>query len=227
MLDKTADKAELLSVGDVTGLLGISRTSVQKMVDSGLLRAMRTAGGHRRILRSSVLAVLGAQPMLLTGAGSGALHGHANKAPILTALIVEDNATTTLSYRKAIKRSQFSFHCEFATDGMEALLKIERLRPDVLVTDLQMEPFDGFRLISAVQRDAQLAQIGQVVVTGLDDEEIERRGGVPPGVLLYKKPVPWDRLIGYLEAHAQGRMQRVEQAAQARSVPSMVKDGVA
>lgn len=225
MLDKTADKAELLSVGDVTGLLGISRTSVQKMVDTGLLRAMRTIGGHRRILRSSVLAVLGAQPMLHTG--PGALYTLAEKPPALTVLIVEDNATTTLSYRKAIKRSQFAFHCEFATDGMEALLKIERLRPDVLVTDLQMEPFDGFRLISAVQRDAQLAQIGQVVVTGLDDEEIERRGGVPPGVLLYKKPVPWDRLIGYLEAHAQGRMQRVEQAAQARSVPAMVKDGVA
>lgn len=224
MLDKTVDKAELLSVGDVTGLLGISRTSVQKMVDNGLLRAMRTAGGHRRILRSSVLAVLDAEPMLL--GGNGPALARAERPPILTVLVVEDNATTTLSYRKAIKRSQIPFHCEFATDGMEALLKIERLRPDVLVTDLQMQPFDGFRLISAVQRDAQLAQMGLVVVTGLDDEEIERRGGVPPGVLLYKKPVPWDRLIGYLEAHAQGRMQRTERGMEAHRAPAKLKDKV-
>jgi excisionase family DNA binding protein len=78
------DIASSLSIGGgeqqmLSDLLGISRTSVQKMVDSGLLRAMRTAGGHRRILRSSVLAVLGAQPMLLTGRGG--LDAHADKAP--------------------------------------------------------------------------------------------------------------------------------------------------
>jgi len=196
------DQAELLTVGDVTGLLGISRTSVQKMVDSGMLRAMRTAGGHRRILRSSVLAVLSAEPLLLSGVGLAP----SDAAPHLQVLIVEDRPSTTLSYRKALQRSQIPLHCEFAADGMEALLKIERLRPDVLITDLQMEPFDGFHLITAVQRDPQLAQMGQVVVTGLDDAEIERRGGLPPGVLLYRKPVPWERLIGYLEAHAQRRM---------------------
>jgi len=185
-------------VSEVTGLLGVSRTSVQKMVDSGALLAMRTPGGHRRIMRSSVQAMLEGQLPAAAGA-------QAEPAPNMTVLIVEDSPTTTLSYQKVLRRSRLPIACEFAVDGIEALLKLERLRPDVLVTDLQMEPVDGFRLVAAVQADAELALMAQVVVTGLDDEEIARRGGLPPNVLLYRKPVPWDRLLGFLEAHAQRR----------------------
>lgn len=193
---------ELLTVGEVTGLLGISRTSVQKMVDSGTLRAMRTPGGHRRIVRSSVQALLNGQLQLVPTAYTAS---STDTSSHLTVLIVEDSPTTTLSYQKVLRRSCLPIACEFAADGIEALLKLERLRPDVLITDLQMEPVDGFKLVATVQNDAELALMAQVVVTGLDDEEIERRGGLPPNVVLYRKPIPWDRVLGFLEAHAQRR----------------------
>lgn len=201
-LTDTVEHEELLTVGEVTGLLGVSRTSVQKMVDSGVLLAMRTPGGHRRIVRSSVQALLSGQLQLVPGAAPPPVPAPSSS---MTVLIVEDSPTTTLSYQKVLRRSRLPISCEFATDGIEALLKLERFRPDVLITDLQMEPVDGFRLVAAVQNDAELALMAQVVVTGLDDDEIARRGGLPPNVLLYRKPVPWDRVLGFLEAHAQRR----------------------
>jgi excisionase family DNA binding protein len=204
-LTDTVEHEELLTVGEVTGLLGVSRTSVQKMVDSGVLLAMRTAGGHRRIVRSSVQALLSGQLQLVTAAAGPAALAPLEPVPSMTVLVVEDNPTTALSYQKVLRRSRLPISCEFATDGIEALLKLERFRPDVLITDLQMEPVDGFRLVAAVQNDAELALMAQVVVTGLDDDEIARRGGLPPNVLLYRKPVPWDRVLGFLEAHAQRR----------------------
>jgi excisionase family DNA binding protein len=184
-LTDTVEHEELLTVGEVTGLLGVSRTSVQKMVDSGVLLAMRTAGGHRRIVRSSVQALLSGQLQLVTAAAGPAALAPLEPVPSMTVLVVEDNPTTALSYQKVLRRSRLPISCEFATDGIEALLKLERFRPDVLITDLQM--------------------MAQVVVTGLDDDEIARRGGLPPNVLLYRKPVPWDRVLGFLEAHAQRR----------------------
>jgi excisionase family DNA binding protein len=204
-LTDTVEHEELLTVGEVTGLLGVSRTSVQKMVDSGVLLAMRTAGGHRRIVRSSVQALLSGQLQMVTAAVGPAALVQPVPVPSMTVLVVEDNPTTAMSYQKVLRRSRLPISCEFATDGIEALLKLERFRPDVLITDLQMEPVDGFRLVAAVQNDAELALMAQVVVTGLDDDEIARRGGLPPNVLLYRKPVPWDRVLGFLEAHAQRR----------------------
>ncbi|MFO0747149.1 MAG: helix-turn-helix domain-containing protein [Myxococcota bacterium] len=64
----------LLSPKDLARALGVSESSVKRWVDDGALRAMRTAGGHRRIalaeavrfIRRSGTPVL--MPELLTGA---------------------------------------------------------------------------------------------------------------------------------------------------------------
>ena len=47
-----------------------------------------------------------------------------------------------------------------------------------------------------------------VVVTGLDAAEIERRGGIPPGIEILPKPVPFDRLLSIAtDLVKQGRIQ--------------------
>lgn len=43
-----------LSIGETERLLGVARTTLYRMIDAGHLEAIRTPGGHRRILRSSV-----------------------------------------------------------------------------------------------------------------------------------------------------------------------------
>lgn len=50
--------AQLLTVGDVSVLLGVKRLAVQRMVKSGRLPAIITKGGHRRILRADADAML-------------------------------------------------------------------------------------------------------------------------------------------------------------------------
>ena len=52
------EKSDLLSTREAAQLLGISLRTAQLWVESGVLRAWKTAGGHRRILRASVEAVL-------------------------------------------------------------------------------------------------------------------------------------------------------------------------
>jgi len=48
---------DFVGIGEAAQILGLSRTSVQKLVDSGQLPAVKTNGGHRRILRSSIDAL--------------------------------------------------------------------------------------------------------------------------------------------------------------------------
>jgi hypothetical protein len=39
-----------------------------------------------------------------------------------------------------------------------------------------------------------------LVVTGLDDETLRRQGPLPPGVAVYRKPVPFEKIRGFIEA---------------------------
>ncbi|MET0390869.1 MAG: response regulator [Polyangiales bacterium] len=46
-----------------------------------------------------------------------------------------------------------------ARDGVEALAQIERLRPDLLVLDIQMPGLNGFELLDALEGDASLSVV--------------------------------------------------------------------
>jgi hypothetical protein len=39
-----------------------------------------------------------------------------------------------------------------------------------------------------------------IVVTGMDRDEIQKRGGLPDTVTVYQKPIPFTDLRGYLQA---------------------------
>ena len=68
------------------------------------------------------------------------------------------------------------------------------LRPDLLITDLNMPGIDGFRMISALASDPACANMELIAVTALGAGEIADRGGLPARVTVMTKPVPFDRL---------------------------------
>jgi CheY-like chemotaxis protein len=70
-----------------------------------------------------------------------------------------------------------------------------RSSPDLLVTDLHMPGMDGFNMLRVLRRAPEMAHTTIVVASGLDAAEISQRGGIPPGIELLPKPVPFDRLL--------------------------------
>jgi len=189
-------------------MLGLSRTSLQKLVDSGQIPAVKTAGGHRRLPRAAVDAVnqkTGPKALLgLFEPSSGAASLPLIDAPDrLTVLVVEDDAATAALIRGMFEEFYPSVNCLMATDGLDAVLMLERCRPRILITDLNMQPFDGFRLLQLVTARPEYRSVALVVLTGMGDQEIDRRGGLAPDVLLLRKPLNVQRLRGFVDAHAQ------------------------
>jgi CheY-like chemotaxis protein len=90
-----------------------------------------------------------------------------------------------------------------ATDGLDAVLMLERNRPQILITDLNMKPFDGFRLLQLVAGRPEYQSVALVVISGMSEPEIARRGGLSPHVLFLRKPLDLQRLRGFVDAHVQ------------------------
>jgi len=67
-------------------------------------------------------------------------------------------------------------------------------KPDLLILDLNMPGMDGFRMLQTVRGTAELAGMSIVVVSGIDAAEIQSRGGVPAGVRVLPKPIPFHEL---------------------------------
>jgi excisionase family DNA binding protein len=177
---------------EAAALLGVSIGTVQLWVESDLLQAWKTAGGHRRVMRESVDRLLHkaadapSAPVKLPAA---------DKERRLSVLIVEDDPSLLRLYQAKMSRWPIKLDLVTVDNAVAALMAIGRGGPDLLITDLNMPFTNGFEMLRVLTQAPEAVNTTVVVVSGLDAAEIARRGPVPPGIEVLSKPVPFDRLL--------------------------------
>ena len=80
----------------------------------------------------------------------------------MVALVVDDSMLIRYTVCCFLERRGFAV--EFAADGAEALEVLARVRPDLIVTDLQMPKMSGMELISALKGKTETASIPIIIV---------------------------------------------------------------
>jgi excisionase family DNA binding protein len=166
-------------------LLGVSLRTVQLWVESGVLKAWKTAGGHRRIARESVDALVKEQLQAL---------GTVTDDTPFSILVVEDEPDIMKLYQLSIESWGLPSEVRTASNGIEGLLRIGQLRPDVLITDLLMPNMDGLEMIRMLHSDPEYRTMTIIVVTALSPDEVQERGGLPGNVTLFTKPIPFEKI---------------------------------
>jgi len=175
-------------------ILGISVTSVQQLVEAGVIEAWKTKGGHRRIPLAAVQAY---KTTPNTAQESQERRVISKKTAIL---VVEDNKLQREIYAKKIASWNLPATTTFCENGYQALIEIASNKPDIVLADIVMEGIDGYEVISTIVGYPTLADINIAILSSLSPEELEARGGIPDGVVFFQKPVNYDELSGYLRA---------------------------
>jgi CheY-like chemotaxis protein len=80
------------------------------------------------------------------------------------ALVVDDSMLVRCTVCRFLE--QRGFAVETATNGNEALQVIARVRPDLIVTDMQMPEMTGSELITVLKSNPETAAVPIIVVTG-------------------------------------------------------------
>jgi excisionase family DNA binding protein len=190
---KSATNDDVLSTREAAERLGVALRTVQLWVEAGVLPAWKTAGGHRRISRVAVERLIGERSAALSGTSAPAADRSSDGS--LKLMVVEDEPELLQLFRLVIDGWGLPIEVTLASNGFDALLRMGRHRPDLLVTDLNMPGMDGFRMLDSLcGAEPALGAMDIVVVTALSSADIERRGGLPPGVRVFHKPVPFDAL---------------------------------
>jgi excisionase family DNA binding protein len=176
---------------DAAEMLGVSLRTAQLWVDSGILEAWKTDGGHRRIKVDSVQRLLREQKPTEQSADAS---GDSAALTRLKVLVVEDDNVLLKLYRLRIAAWQLPVDVTTASNGYEALVLIGREQPDLMIADLNMPGLDGFQMVRTLVTSSFREGMQIVVVTGLDAVDVASRGGLPEGVRLFSKPVPFAEL---------------------------------
>jgi excisionase family DNA binding protein len=181
-------------------LLGVSVGTVQLWVESGLLQAWKTAGGHRRVLRDSVESLLHKKPAAPVLSGPKVVIASGPRR--IRVMVVEDDPSLLRLYETQLSRWSIPMELTLMDNAISALLHMGRGGPDLLITDLHMPGMDGFAMLRVLNQSPEMARTKMVVVSGLDADEVNARGGVPTGVEVLAKPIPFAQLLSIAQGVA-------------------------
>lgn len=187
-------------------LLGLSVGTVQSLVEKNELHAWKTQGGHRRISMVSIRDYQRKHNMPLSRDES--------HPPQLKVMAVDDDPVMLEMLR------QFALHCPFPVDlstmssGLEALIDIASIQPNVLIIDLNMPDVNGFEVLRRLRGNVQFDNMSCLAVSALTSEDIEARGGLPEGVVFMPKPLKAQWLNGFMVA-----ILATQQAHKPKSLP--------
>ena len=80
------------------------------------------------------------------------------------ALVVDDSMLIRYTVCRALEER--GFKVESATNGMEAMQILARVKPDLVVTDMQMPKMSGGQLITELKKNPDTAAIPIIIVAG-------------------------------------------------------------
>ena len=109
-----------------------------------------------------------------------------------TLLVVDDESLVTDFLSFLLWREGYVVHT--ARNGSEALEAAERVRPDLIITDLMMPVMSGVELAKALRRKSDWAQVPMILCTAAPDAVTEREKEFFLAVL--RKPYPPPVLLG-------------------------------
>jgi excisionase family DNA binding protein len=179
---------ETLTTRQVAERLGVSLRTIQLWVESDVLPAWRTPGGHRRIPAAAVDA-------LVAGRVARPAPGHRQTQAPCDVLIVEDDMVQRRLMQRLLLDTFRDVTMRVATNGYEGLIRAGQTVPDLMITDIMMPGMDGLQMLAALRAMPEFSSTGVIVVSGLTLAEVVERGGLPEGVQFLGKPFTREQLL--------------------------------
>ena len=187
---------KVVSTREAAKILGVSLRTVQLWVESGVLKAWKTAGGHRRVTLSSINEVMAGRQQSITPQTPTPSD---NKKLFHILLVEDDDAIRNLLYY-FFSSWKHQVRIDTASNGFEGLISLGSEMPDLLITDLNMPSMNGFDMIRHLKKSKQFSQLQIFILTALNATHIADMGGFPKDIKVFYKPVAFSELEPAIEA---------------------------
>lgn len=152
-----------MTPNEVAELLMVSPVTVRQWAQKGWVRAITTAGGHRRFLRQDIEQFARDRGMELISDGPPRV------------LVVDDNRSFARYLADLLANQSTSIDTETAHDGFDAGRKVLQFSPDIVLLDLKMPGMDGFSVCQQLKDDEITRHIRIIAMTGYYTPDNEAR----------------------------------------------------
>lgn len=152
------------TTGEVGKIVGVNFRTVIRWIERGELDGYKLPGrGDHRVTRSSLTSFMEKNHIPFPD-------GFQERKR--TALVVDDDEPMGRAIARVLKRC--GWEVEVATDGFEAGVILERIKPSLMTLDLKMPYIDGFKVLKFARELAENDNLKVIVISAQDQSELER-----------------------------------------------------
>jgi putative two-component system response regulator len=115
-----------------------------------------------------------------------------------TIFVVDDNDT---NLSKAEEGLEDSYDVMTIPSGARLFAILKKMRPDLILLDIEMPEMDGFQVLTGLKDDAEYRSIPVIFLTGMREPEVEARGLEMGVVDFITKPFSVNVLLNRVKLH--------------------------
>jgi CheY-like chemotaxis protein len=146
----------------------VSPATVAHWIDQGLLKGHKTPTGRRRVEATELVKFLRVREMAVPTDLRDAMGRD-------VIVVVDDEPIYMQAVLKTIARSDLGVEVATATNGVDALLEIGRVRPSVIVLDFRLPDLNAAQVIERLLEPGRQLDAEVLVVTGgVREEDIKQ-----------------------------------------------------
>jgi CheY-like chemotaxis protein/predicted regulator of Ras-like GTPase activity (Roadblock/LC7/MglB family) len=112
-------------------------------------------------------------------------------------LVVDDSLSVRKVVERALAGRQIEVVC--AASGSEAIERLERDAPDVVVCDVVMPDRDGYEICEFIKRHPRLSHTPVLLMSGIVNDEVRERAARVQSAGILAKPFAADDLVRHLD----------------------------
>ena len=177
---------DVLTVFKASKYCSVSPKTIINWIESGLIKAYKTPGGHRRINRRDLIAFMEKQGMPLPDKEV--------ESGRIKILVVDDDPIIVESIVQALEEDEYDYEVISAADGFEAGIQVSHFKPDLLILDIMMPDIKGFDVCQKIKSSPETRDTKIVVLSAYLDEEKFQQMKEYGADACYSKPLPLPQL---------------------------------
>lgn len=112
-------------------------------------------------------------------------------------MIVDDASFMRVAIRRMIEKKEYEVVCE-AEDGLQAVEKFQKYRPDIITMDITMPNLSGIEALKEIKKLSSTVKV--IMVSAMGQEALIREAVMHGANSFIVKPFKEDKLIEVLES---------------------------
>jgi two-component system, OmpR family, response regulator len=188
------EKPVIYSALEVANICGVVNQTAINWINNGYLTAFKTPGGQYRVYPDDLVDFMSSRNMHIP---MKLLSSCTNKAAYNsgTLLVIDDDKPFNTLVASCINEKFPELDIIQAYDGFDAGVQLSSKHPRCIILDLDLPGIDGFELCRKINENKEYGKPAVIVVTGLQDEEDEKKIENLGIVKFFRKPLKFDELV--------------------------------